>query len=83
MPREEEENHSRLTRIRAQEMSHEFPGVDFVSLDLSPLAPHKPCPNVAFEVYDLYNGFAEADESFDMVHLRHAAVPVSVCAFPL
>jgi hypothetical protein len=66
-------------RGRAQEMSQEFPDVDFVSVDLSPLAPHKPRPNVVFEVYDLYNGFAEPDNSFDVVHLRHAAVPVSVC----
>ena len=50
-------------------MSREFPDVDFVSLDLSPLTPHRPCPNVVFEVYDLYNGFAEPDNSFDVVHL--------------
>lgn len=29
-----------------------------------------------FEVYDLYNGLAEPDASFDVVHLRHAAVPM-------
>ncbi|KAJ1302021.1 hypothetical protein OPQ81_000856 [Rhizoctonia solani] len=65
-----------------QEMSHEFPDVDFVSLDLSPLTPHPPRPNVVFEVYDLYNGFAEPDNSFDVVHLRHAAVPFIVCCGP-
>ncbi|CAE6438265.1 unnamed protein product [Rhizoctonia solani] len=59
-----------------REMSQEFPEVDFVSLDLSPLTPHPPRPNVVFEVYDLYNGFAEPDNSFDVVHLRHAAVPM-------
>ncbi|CUA71067.1 hypothetical protein RSOLAG22IIIB_04461 [Rhizoctonia solani] len=60
----------------AQEMSREFPDIDFVSLDLSPLTPHPPRPNVVFEVYDLYNGLAEPDHSFDVVHLRHAAVPM-------
>ncbi|EUC61009.1 methyltransferase domain protein [Rhizoctonia solani AG-3 Rhs1AP] len=60
----------------AQEMSREFPDIDFVSLDLSPLTPHPPRPNVIFEVYDLYNGLAEPDNSFDVVHLRHAAVPM-------
>ncbi|ELU45165.1 methyltransferase domain-containing protein [Rhizoctonia solani AG-1 IA] len=69
----------RQNLLAVQEMSREFPDVDFVSLDLSPLTPHRPCPNVVFEVYDLYNGFAEPDNSFDVVHLRHAAVPVSVC----
>ncbi|CAE6458284.1 unnamed protein product [Rhizoctonia solani] len=60
----------------AQEMSREFPDVDFISLDLSPLTPHPPRPNIVFEVYDLYNGLAEPDNSFDVVHLRHAAVPL-------
>ncbi|KDN36730.1 hypothetical protein RSAG8_10659, partial [Rhizoctonia solani AG-8 WAC10335] len=63
----------------AQEMSREFSAGEVVSLDLSPLAPHPPRPNLVFEVYDLYNGLAEPDNSFDVVHLRHAAVPVSVC----
>ncbi|KAG9099574.1 hypothetical protein FRC06_005137 [Ceratobasidium sp. 370] len=27
-------------------------------------------------VYDLYNGFAEPDNSFDVVHVRHAVVPM-------
>ncbi|KAG8692178.1 hypothetical protein FRC08_009962 [Ceratobasidium sp. 394] len=59
-----------------QEVSREFPDVDFVSLDSLPLTPHQPCPNVVFEVYDLYNGFAEPDNSFDVVHVRHAVVPM-------
>ncbi|CAE6400049.1 unnamed protein product [Rhizoctonia solani] len=54
----------------AQEMATEFPHVDFVSLDMIPLVPHTPRPNVSFEVYDVYNGFAEPDASFDMVHTR-------------
>ncbi|QRV81927.1 methyltransferase domain protein [Ceratobasidium sp. AG-Ba] len=59
-----------------QEVAREFPEVDFVSIDSTPLRPHQPCPNVLFEVYDLYNGFAEPDESFDVVHVRHAVVPM-------
>ncbi|KAG9118721.1 hypothetical protein FRC07_006635 [Ceratobasidium sp. 392] len=59
-----------------QEVSRDFPDVDFVSLDSLPLTPHRPCPNVVFEVYDLYNGFAEPDNSFDVVHVRHAVVPM-------
>lgn len=54
----------------AQEMATEFPHVDFVSLDMIPLVPHRPRPNVSFEVYDVYNGFAEPDASFDIVHAR-------------
>ncbi|CAE6491294.1 unnamed protein product [Rhizoctonia solani] len=54
----------------AQEMATEFPHVDFVSLDMIPLVPHTPRPNVNFEVYDVYNGFAEPDASFDIVHTR-------------
>ncbi|KAG8747733.1 hypothetical protein FRC10_011862 [Ceratobasidium sp. 414] len=58
-----------------QEVSREFPDADFVSLDSLPLTAHRPRPNVVFEVYDLYNGFAEPDNSFDVVHVRHAVVP--------
>ncbi|CAE7189200.1 unnamed protein product [Rhizoctonia solani] len=54
----------------AQEMATEFPHVDFVSLDMIPLVPHTPRSNVSFEVYDVYNGFAEPDASFDIVHTR-------------
>ncbi|CAE6462562.1 unnamed protein product [Rhizoctonia solani] len=54
----------------AQEMATEFPHVDFVSLDMIPLVPHTPRPNVSFEVYDVYNGFAEPDATFDIVHAR-------------
>ncbi|KAJ1304957.1 hypothetical protein OPQ81_006089 [Rhizoctonia solani] len=54
----------------AQEMATEFPHVDFVSLDMVPLVPHTPRANVSFEVYDVYNGFAEPDASFDIVHTR-------------
>ncbi|KAG9126110.1 hypothetical protein FRC07_004846 [Ceratobasidium sp. 392] len=56
----------------AQEMSLQFPHVDFLSLDNVPLAPHTPRPNVEFEVYDFYNGIAAPDATFDMVHLRLA-----------
>ncbi|CUA74609.1 hypothetical protein RSOLAG22IIIB_05615 [Rhizoctonia solani] len=56
-----------------QEMASEFPHVEFVSLDFSPMAAHTPRENIVFEVYDLYAGLAEADASFDMVHIRHTA----------
>ncbi|KAG8744030.1 hypothetical protein FRC10_010919 [Ceratobasidium sp. 414] len=55
----------------AQEMSRQFPHVDFVSLDNIPLCAHIPRPNVAFEVYDLYNGIVAPDATFDVVHARH------------
>ncbi|KAJ1305287.1 hypothetical protein OPQ81_000311 [Rhizoctonia solani] len=57
-----------------QEMAKDFPHVHFTSVDNMPLAPHVPLPNVAFEVYDLYNGIAERDDTFDIIHLRHAAM---------
>ncbi|CAE6436420.1 unnamed protein product [Rhizoctonia solani] len=56
-----------------QEMASEFPHVQFVSLDFSPMAAHIPRENIVFEVYDLYSGLSEADASFDMVHVRHTA----------
>ncbi|KAG8683377.1 hypothetical protein FRC09_016117 [Ceratobasidium sp. 395] len=56
----------------AQEMSLQFPDVDFLSLDNVPLVPHTPRPNVEFEVYDFYNGIAAPDATFDIVHLRLA-----------
>lgn len=59
-------------------MATEFPHVDFVSLDFSPMAAHTPRRNITFEVYDLYAGLAEADASFDMVHVRHTANKVCV-----
>ncbi|KAF8605139.1 S-adenosyl-L-methionine-dependent methyltransferase [Ceratobasidium sp. AG-I] len=55
-----------------REMAVEFPHVDFTSVDTIPLVPHVRQANILnFEVYDLYNGIAEPDESFDVVHLRH------------
>ncbi|QRW12705.1 methyltransferase domain protein [Ceratobasidium sp. AG-Ba] len=55
-----------------QEMAHQFPHVDFVSVDAVPLTAHVPRSNITFEVYDLYNGIAAPDESFDIVHMRQA-----------
>lgn len=57
-------------------MATEFPHVDFVSLDMVPLVPHTPRANVIFEVYDVYNGLAEPDASFDMVHTRRTVSQV-------
>ncbi|KAG9127705.1 hypothetical protein FRC07_010628 [Ceratobasidium sp. 392] len=53
-----------------QEMALQFPDVDFLSVDNVPLMPHVPRPNIIFEVYNLYNGIAAPDESFDIVHMR-------------
>ncbi|KAG9080823.1 hypothetical protein FRC06_006121 [Ceratobasidium sp. 370] len=59
-----------------QEMAQQFPHVDFLSVDNVPLAPHAPRSNIVFEVYDLHNGFAAPDESFDMVHIRHCTAHI-------
>ncbi|KAG8746022.1 hypothetical protein FRC10_006361 [Ceratobasidium sp. 414] len=56
----------------AQEMAQQFPHVDFLSIDNVPLMAHVPRSNIVFEVYDLYNGIAAPDASFDMVHMRQA-----------
>ncbi|CAE6403472.1 unnamed protein product [Rhizoctonia solani] len=64
-----------------QEMASEFPHVQFVSLDFSPMVAHTPRENIIFEVYDLYSGLAEADASFDMVHVRHTANKVGSYPF--
>ncbi|KAF8600022.1 hypothetical protein BDV93DRAFT_590082 [Ceratobasidium sp. AG-I] len=57
-----------------REMAAEFPHVDFTSVDTVPLVPHAQSPNIlGYEVYDLPNGIAEADESFDLVHVKHVA----------
>ncbi|KAG8721383.1 hypothetical protein FRC08_013544 [Ceratobasidium sp. 394] len=61
----------------AQEMSQQFPHVDIVSLDNVPLCSHVPRPNISFEVYDLYNGIAAPDATFDVVHMRHAMMQAS------
>ncbi|KAG8721381.1 hypothetical protein FRC08_013542 [Ceratobasidium sp. 394] len=54
----------------AQEMSLRFPHVDILSLDNIPLTAHVPRPNIDFQVYDLYNGIAAPDETFDVAHMR-------------
>ncbi|KAG9099988.1 hypothetical protein FS749_016557 [Ceratobasidium sp. UAMH 11750] len=54
----------------AQEMSLQFPHVEILSLDNVPLTTHIPRPNVDFQVYDLYNGIAAPDETFDVAHMR-------------
>ncbi|KAG9101158.1 hypothetical protein FS749_009877 [Ceratobasidium sp. UAMH 11750] len=60
----------------AQEMAAEFPHCDITSVDIAPVTTHKPRPNLAFEVYDLYAGVAEPDESFDYVSCRHVQLAV-------
>ncbi|KAF8594694.1 hypothetical protein BDV93DRAFT_549114 [Ceratobasidium sp. AG-I] len=54
-----------------REVAAEFPHVDFISVDTIPLVPHVQSPNIlGYEVYDLSNGIREADESFDLVHVK-------------
>ncbi|KAF8598269.1 S-adenosyl-L-methionine-dependent methyltransferase [Ceratobasidium sp. AG-I] len=60
----------------AQEMAAEFPHCDITSVDIAPLTTHVPRANIAFEVYDLYAGVAEPDESFDYVSCRHTHLAV-------
>lgn len=67
---------------RVREMANNFPHVDFISVDTIPLVPHIPCVNIlGYEVYDVYNGIAELDESFDLVHMRHVVSKVGVMAY--
>jgi hypothetical protein len=61
---------------RAQEMAVEFPHCDIVSVDIAPIVAHTPRANITFEVYDLYAGVAEPDESFDYVSCRHVQTHV-------
>ncbi|QRV97122.1 methyltransferase domain protein [Ceratobasidium sp. AG-Ba] len=65
-----------FTEPRAQEMATEFPHCDITSVDIAPIATHAPRPNIAFEVYDLYAGVAEEDESFDYISCRHVQLAV-------
>ncbi|CAE6507572.1 unnamed protein product [Rhizoctonia solani] len=60
----------------AQDMATEFPHCDIVSVDIAPTTAHTPRPNISFEVYDLYAGIAEPDESFDYVSCRHVQLHV-------
>ena len=58
-------------------MAAEFPHVDFTSVDTIPLVPHAPSSNIlAYEVYDLGNGIEEADETFDLVHVKSTTAKV-------
>jgi hypothetical protein len=66
-----------LLLYRAQEMAAEFPHCDITSVDIAPITPHVPRANITFEIYDLYAGVAEPDESFDYVSCRHTQLHVS------
>ncbi|KAF8609758.1 hypothetical protein BDV93DRAFT_518513 [Ceratobasidium sp. AG-I] len=56
-----------------RDMAAEFPHVDFTSVGTVPLVPHAQSRNIlGYEVYDFYNGIAEADDSFDLVRARQA-----------
>ncbi|KAG9120782.1 hypothetical protein FRC07_003590, partial [Ceratobasidium sp. 392] len=72
----ERTSHPRVLDIRtqegswAQEVAAEFPHAHFISLDVVPMIPHIPRSNITFEVYDLYAGLAEPDDSFDVIHAR-------------
>ncbi|CAE6480937.1 unnamed protein product [Rhizoctonia solani] len=60
----------------AQEMAVEFPHCDIVSVDIAPIVAHTPRANIKFEIYDLYAGVAEPDESFDYISCRHVQIHV-------
>ncbi|CAE6470587.1 unnamed protein product [Rhizoctonia solani] len=61
-----------------REMAAEFPHVDFTSVDIVPLVPHPRSANIlGYEVYDVYNGIAEASDSFDIIHLRYSMSKVN------
>ncbi|CAE6430464.1 unnamed protein product [Rhizoctonia solani] len=53
---------------RVKELASERPDVDFLSVDLAPVAPHTPSANIEFEVYNILEGIRAPDASFDMVH---------------
>lgn len=55
---------------RVKELASERPDVDFVSVDIAPVAPHTPNANIEFEVYNVLEGIRAADESFDVVYCR-------------
>ncbi|KAJ1300475.1 hypothetical protein OPQ81_005289 [Rhizoctonia solani] len=59
-----------------QEMAVEFPHCDIVSVDIAPIVTHAPRANVKFEIYDLYPGVAEPDETFDYISCRHVQTHV-------
>ncbi|KAG8743793.1 hypothetical protein FRC10_011422 [Ceratobasidium sp. 414] len=73
----------RVLDIRTQEgtwvyeVATEFPHAEFISVDVVPMIPHGPRPNVTFEVYDVYAGLAEPDDSFDAIHARFCLDAVS------
>ncbi|QRV82717.1 methyltransferase domain protein [Ceratobasidium sp. AG-Ba] len=56
-----------------KELANERPDVDFVSVDLAPMAPHTPNTNIEFEVYNILDGIRAPDATFDMVHCRFTA----------
>ncbi|KAG8743788.1 hypothetical protein FRC10_011417 [Ceratobasidium sp. 414] len=58
------------------EMATEFPHCDITSVDIAPVTTHQPRPNIVFEIYDLYAGVAEPDESFDYISCRHVQLAV-------
>ncbi|CAE6446319.1 unnamed protein product, partial [Rhizoctonia solani] len=64
---------------RVREMAAEFPHVDFTSVDIVPLVPHPRRANIlGYEVYDVYNGIAEVNDTFDIVHLRYSMSKVNL-----
>ncbi|CAE7157288.1 unnamed protein product [Rhizoctonia solani] len=53
---------------RVKELASERPDVDFVSVDIAPVAPHTPSANIEFEVFNILEGIRAPDATFDMVH---------------
>ncbi|QRW24042.1 methyltransferase domain protein [Rhizoctonia solani] len=68
--------HKNMRWQLGSEMAEEFPHCDVVSVDIAPIVTHTPRANLTFEVYDLYAGVAEPDESFDYISCRHVQTHV-------
>ncbi|QRW11220.1 methyltransferase domain protein [Ceratobasidium sp. AG-Ba] len=56
------------------EMAGTYSTAKFVTLDSKPLIPHKPHARIEFQVYDFYAGLMEADNTFDLVHIRQGVL---------
>ncbi|QRV82204.1 methyltransferase domain protein [Ceratobasidium sp. AG-Ba] len=53
-----------------QHMATEFPHVQFLSLDVVPMIPHAPRPNIEFQVYNFAEGLLLDDHSQDAVFMN-------------
>jgi SAM-dependent methyltransferase len=70
---------SSLSRVK--ELASERTDVDFVSVDIAPVAPHTPSANIEFEVYNILEGIHAQDASFDLVHCTSTMTTVRTRIF--